>query len=510
MAGDRRGRASSLAAHPELGRALPGLRGRARRCCSPRTRPTRERLFGVPEPRRRTSRTASTTTSSTAEPDAVNPEQTGTKAAAHYRADGRAPGSRESSGCGCTDAAAPVAARGPVAARSAPTSTRSFEARRRRGRRVLRDGHPARRSTPTRRNVMRQALAGMLWSKQFYYYDVDRWLEERGADPFEPTRHGGAAQRPLAPHVQRRHHLDAGQVGVPLVRGVGPGLPRPRADARRRGLRQAAARPDAARALPAPERPDAGLRVELRRRQSAGPRLGDDLHLPPGEGAHAARATSTGSSASSRSCCSTSPGGSTARTARAATSSRAASSASTTSASSTAARRCRPAATWSRPTARPGWRCSARTCSRSPSSWRMQRPAYADMAAEVRRALPVDRRPSMMHAGGDTGMWDEEDGFFYDVLRLPDGQAAAAQGPVDGRPAAALRGHRVRGRAPASGIPSSPSGLRRFLEARPELRAFIHDPVERAASGGRRLGGDPRRDASCAACWRGCSTRTSS
>src|SRR5262249_29538442 len=25
-------------------------------------------------------------------------------------------------------------------------------------------------------NVMRQALAGMLWSKQFYYYDVDKWL----------------------------------------------------------------------------------------------------------------------------------------------------------------------------------------------------------------------------------------------------------------------------------------------------------------------------------------------
>ena len=29
-------------------------------------------------------------------------------------------------------------------------------------------------------NVMRQALAGMLWTKQFYYYDVDKWLEERG------------------------------------------------------------------------------------------------------------------------------------------------------------------------------------------------------------------------------------------------------------------------------------------------------------------------------------------
>jgi hypothetical protein len=32
--------------------------------------------------------------------------------------------------------------------------------------------------------VMRQALAGMLWSKQYYFLDADRWLEEHGADPF--------------------------------------------------------------------------------------------------------------------------------------------------------------------------------------------------------------------------------------------------------------------------------------------------------------------------------------
>jgi hypothetical protein len=31
--------------------------------------------------------------------------------------------------------------------------------------------------------VMRQALAGMLWSKQYFFYDVDRWLEEHRADP---------------------------------------------------------------------------------------------------------------------------------------------------------------------------------------------------------------------------------------------------------------------------------------------------------------------------------------
>ncbi|MFC1466584.1 MAG: glucosidase [Candidatus Brachytrichaceae bacterium NZ_4S206] len=32
-------------------------------------------------------------------------------------------------------------------------------------------------------NVMRQALAGMLWTKQYYFFDVDRWLEERHAHP---------------------------------------------------------------------------------------------------------------------------------------------------------------------------------------------------------------------------------------------------------------------------------------------------------------------------------------
>ncbi len=41
-------------------------------------------------------------------------------------------------------------------------------------------------------NVMRQALAGMLWSKQFYHYDVDKWLEERGSDPFKAQSQAGA------------------------------------------------------------------------------------------------------------------------------------------------------------------------------------------------------------------------------------------------------------------------------------------------------------------------------
>ena len=45
--------------------------------------------------------------------------------------------------------------------------------------------------TPTRVSkdealVMRQALAGMLWSKQFFFFDVDIWLTEHGEDPMKP------------------------------------------------------------------------------------------------------------------------------------------------------------------------------------------------------------------------------------------------------------------------------------------------------------------------------------
>jgi hypothetical protein len=31
--------------------------------------------------------------------------------------------------------------------------------------------------------VMRQAIAGMLWSKQYYYLDANQWLEEHHAHP---------------------------------------------------------------------------------------------------------------------------------------------------------------------------------------------------------------------------------------------------------------------------------------------------------------------------------------
>jgi hypothetical protein len=39
-------------------------------------------------------------------------------------------------------------------------------------------------------NVMRQALAGMLWSKQYFGYDVDQWLKEHNANFFDPKSRG--------------------------------------------------------------------------------------------------------------------------------------------------------------------------------------------------------------------------------------------------------------------------------------------------------------------------------
>ena len=65
-----------------------------------------------------------------------------------------------------------------------------LETRREGNGRVLCHGHSSIARCGRRRRYG-QALAGMLWSKQFDYYDVDRWLEERGANRrYETVRHG--------------------------------------------------------------------------------------------------------------------------------------------------------------------------------------------------------------------------------------------------------------------------------------------------------------------------------
>ena len=48
---------------------------------------------------------------------------------------------------------------------------------------------------------------------------------------------------------------------------------------------------------------------------------------------------------------------------------------------------------------------------------------------------------SAMNQAGDDGMWDEEDGFYYDLLRLPDGSGTTAQSSLDGGIASVMRHH---------------------------------------------------------------------
>jgi hypothetical protein len=115
----------------------------------------------------------------------------------------------------------------------------------------------------------------------------------------------------------------------------------------------------------------------------------------------------------------------------------------------------------------------------------MERPAYADLAVKfVEHFLWIGT--SMMHAGGDTGMWDEEDGFFYDVLRTPDGRAQRlkVRSMVGLLPLCAVT---VFEGGMLAKYPELGNRLRQFLEERPELRAFIHDPVKHGQHG-RRLG----------------------
>jgi hypothetical protein len=333
-------------------------------------------------------------------------------------------------------------------------------------------------------NVMRQALAGMLWSKQFYYYDVDRWLEEHGADPFK-------SRRRAAPRNDHWHHMyNADIISMPdkweypwyaawdlafhvlALTLVDEDFGKQQLDLMLRGhyLHPSGQ-------LPAYEwnfgdvNPPVHAwstiftyRVEQARRGQGdidwlehafhklllnftwwvnrkdrdgknvfeGGFLGldnigvFDRSAPLPTGGHLEQADGT------------------------------------------------------------AW--MALFCQNMleiAAELTLHRPAYIHMCRKfVEHFLWI--ASSMIHAGGDVGMWDEEDGFFYDVLRLPDGRAER------------LKVRSMVGLLPLCAVtvfeggllkkyPDVTQHLRRFLEARPELRACVHDPAQLGYAG-RRLG----------------------
>ncbi|HEU4624090.1 MAG TPA: hypothetical protein VFS52_04965 [Steroidobacteraceae bacterium] len=109
--------------------------------------------------------------------DAVNPARTGTKAAACYRLQVPARGK------------AVLRLRLGAQALADPFGMfdATFEQRRAEADEFFARITPSKLSEDERR-IHRQAIAGMLWSKQFYYFDLDRWLEEHHAHPLANGR----------------------------------------------------------------------------------------------------------------------------------------------------------------------------------------------------------------------------------------------------------------------------------------------------------------------------------
>ncbi|HTY86099.1 MAG TPA: hypothetical protein VMB80_01430 [Candidatus Acidoferrum sp.] len=115
----------------------------------------------------------------------------------------------------------------------------------------------------------------------------------------------------------------------------------------------------------------------------------------------------------------------------------------------------------------------------------MHKATYADMVVKFVQHF-VSIASATIHAGSDTGMWDEEDGFFYDVLQLPDGQAQRlkVRSMVGLLPFCAVTVFEGKFREK---YPEFMQRFADFIAARPELRTFIHDPG-RVGQAGRRLG----------------------
>jgi hypothetical protein len=130
--------------------------------------------------------------------EAVNPAGVGTKAAAHYVLDVPAGGSGA------------VRLRLSAGAPGSPFGTFDgvFETRRSEADEFYTRITPASLNEDERR-VHRQALAGMLWGKQFYYFDLEQWLREHESHPLLGSVRGGVR------NTEWFHMLNADVISMP-------------------------------------------------------------------------------------------------------------------------------------------------------------------------------------------------------------------------------------------------------------------------------------------------------
>ena len=113
---------------------------------------------------------------------AVNPDKQGTKVAAHYQA---------TVGAGQTKVIRLRLSSGPPDKKGKPFGKdfdKVFADRLREADEFYKSVTPPSVSEDAA-NVMRQALAGMLWSKQFFFFDGDNWLDEHNSNPLHSGYH---------------------------------------------------------------------------------------------------------------------------------------------------------------------------------------------------------------------------------------------------------------------------------------------------------------------------------
>src|SRR5262249_27846830 len=103
----------------------------------------------------------------------VSPQNTGTKGALHYVLD-LAPGERREIVLWLAASGAPVFEHARVLAEREPEADAFYAA-------ITPPGLSADDA-----RIMRQAYGGLVWSKQYYHYDVHRWLRGDPAQPLPP------------------------------------------------------------------------------------------------------------------------------------------------------------------------------------------------------------------------------------------------------------------------------------------------------------------------------------
>ena len=400
--------------------------------------------------------------------EAVNPEQKGTKVAAHHRLTVPSGKSRT--------IRLRLANVAPGESGAFGDFDEVFELRRKEADQFY-DSIIPRSLSADQTNVMRQALAGMLWSKQFYHYDVDRWLDERGSDPFKP-------HQKKAPRNDQWHHMYNGDViSMPdkweypwyaawdLAFHVTASLVARRRSDFRQGTTASSCVRRAATCIRTWS--DAGVRMELRRRQSAGARLVGDLSpyrvelASPRRGSRQGPAQEHLPEAAAQLHLVGQPQGPLRQQRLRGGLPR-----------PRQHRRLRPqraAADRRLPGASRRHRLDVSVLREHDGDRRRARGDRSGIRRhgdQVHSALPVDRVASMpTQLGGDTGDCGTAVGRGGRLLlrRAPasERQVAAAQGSVDGRPLAVLRRHVVRRQGSSAiphdrrtheGVPAGPSG----------------------------------------------------